>query len=144
MDDHVALERFLYDWEEAQRATVGSDDCEVQAPSLAYEWCDAIAFLPATDGCAAPAYMSFFNAQSFGHERLVVALRHWQQQFGIEVMASIGTQIVLRVTRPPRSIDVAWQTALEIDQLCDHWDTSLRDRARSLLVSRDWVLISRP
>jgi hypothetical protein len=142
--EEVALERLLLEWEEARQPTLEREKPYLHDPAHAYEYCCAIAFLPTAQGANTPAYTSFFNAEGYGHERLVVALRHWQRRFGAEVVASTGTMIVLTVGRPPVSIDDAWQLAREISQLSDHPDSWLRERARSLLDSPDWVLISRP
>ena len=144
LPDEPALERYLLEWEESRCPTSQPEKPELHEPSYAYEACRTLAFLPTAHGADAPAYTSFVNAGHYGHERLVVALRHWQTVYAAEVVANSGTIIVLQIGRPPRLIDEAWQVVIELERLTDHWDSSRRERTRATLDNPVWTLISRP
>jgi hypothetical protein len=100
--DHVALERWLLDWEEAREPTVAP------APGGHLKWFEpdncALVLLPTAASEETPAYISFYGAEGEGgHERLIALLRSWRERFAAEIVACWGTMLELRVTAPPSS-----------------------------------------
>ena len=148
--DHVALERWLLEWEEARRPTTEPED----AGHL--EWFDpeklsacALVLLPTPASEEVPAYLSFCGAWGpGGHERLIAILRSWRERFGAEMVASWGTMLQLEVTRPPQQLAEAFELAVE--QFAVAPDTSnlagvsIRNHARTLTQRTEWFLQARP
>jgi hypothetical protein len=78
----------------------------------------------------------------------VALFRHWHDLYGAEPVASWGTMQQLVVTRPPGSLDDAWEVARAMRLL---WpDTTLlpgvtvREHARDLVGLDRWFLHLRP
>lgn len=142
--DRLALERYLFEWEETRRPTTRPEEPGFHDPSYVYDVPYTMAFLPTARGASVPAYTDFWTCQRFGHERLVVALEHWQQTYDAEPVANIGTMMCLRVGRPPQTMEDAWQVTVELDRFSDGPDVSLRELARATLASPVWILLGRP
>lgn len=145
--DHVALERWLLDWEETRRPTVAP----AQGGHLKWFEPDncALLLLPTAASEEVPAYISFYGAEGEGgHERLIALLRSWRERFGAEIVACWGTMLELNVTAPPRQLNQAFDLAVE------HWiaapptlglpGVSIRDHARALVDRTEWFLHNRP
>jgi len=148
--DHVALERWLLEWEEARRPTTEPED----AGHLGWFEPDdmsacALLLLPTPASEEVPAYLSFFGAEGpGGHERLIAILRSWRGRFGAEMVASWGTMLQLDVTRPPQQLGEAFELAVEqyavAPSTLDLAGVSIRDHARTLMHRTQWFLHARP
>jgi uncharacterized protein DUF4253 len=145
--DHVALERWLLDWEESRQSTRAPE------PGLHLDWFEpdncTMLLLPTAISDEVPAYLSFHGAHGAGgHERLIALLRSWRERYAAEMVACWDTMLQLRVSAPPRQLDEAFQLAVE------HWiaarhtaarpGVSIRDHARALLGRTEWFLHDRP
>lgn len=145
--DPVALERWLFDWEEAREPTRAAE------PGGHADWFEppdcTLLLLPTSLSEEVPAYLSFYGAEApGGHERLVALLRSWRERFGAEMVASWGTMLQLRVTAPPQQLNEAFDLAVE------HWiaapptlalpGVTIRDHARTLVDRAEWFLHDRP
>jgi hypothetical protein len=145
--DHAALERWLFDWEEARQPTLAPE------PGGYLDWFEppdcTLFLLPTTLSEEVPAYLSLYGAEGpGGHERLIALLRSWRERFGAEMVASWGTMLQLRVAAPPTQLDEAFDLAIE------QWiaapptlglaGVTIRDHARALVKRAEWFLHARP
>jgi hypothetical protein len=145
---HGRLDRWLLDWEEAR----GPHRSE---PPTHLEWFEprgmdvAVVLLPTVNGWHTPAYMSFFGAEGpGGAEKLIAVLRSWSQRYGAELVAHYGTMLEFVVTRPPETVQEAWQLAREHELIAPGTTllpgVPLREHARALVGRSTWFLQERP
>lgn len=145
---HAELDQWLLGWEEAHGPpSLG--------PPTHLGWFEptgmdvAVVLLPTAHGWMVPAYISFFGAEGpGGAEKLVAILRSWHGRYGAELVAHFGTMLEFVVSRPPRSLDEAWQLARE-QELIAPCTTALpgvplRHHARALVGRSTWFLHERP
>ena len=145
--DHVALERWLLDWEEARRPTREPD------AGGHLTWFEpgkcTLLLLPTPVSEEVPAYLSFYGAEGRGgHERLITVLRSWRERCGAEMVATWGTMLQLNVTAPPQRLDEAFDLAVEqwvvASSTLHLAGVSIRNHARALLQRTEWFLHSHP
>jgi len=141
----TALERFLFDWEDAIAATT---------PDLRYQdWFDpsgivpvALAFLPTPRPWEVFAYVH--SLYGVDQVPMIAAARSWHESFGAEPVALWGTMVQFLVARPPMDRELRWRTAIFHDLLGP--DTlarpgvTVREHARALSVLDRWFLHARP
>jgi hypothetical protein len=145
--DMFALERWLFDWEEARQPTTAPE------PGRHADWFEppecTLLLLPTALSEEVPAYLSFFGAEGpGGHERLIALLRSWRERYDAEMVASWGTMLQLQVNAPPADLEDAFELAVE------QWiaapptlalpGVTIREHARSLWNRPEWFLHDRP
>jgi hypothetical protein len=146
--DMFALERWLFDWEEARRPTTAPE------PGRHADWFEppecTLLLLPTALSEEVPAYLSFFGAEGpgGGHERLIALLRSWRERYAAETVASWGTMLQLKVNAPPADLEDAFELSVE------QWiaapptlalpGVTIRDHARTLWNRPEWFLHDRP
>lgn len=149
--DELALERRLLNWEEALRPTP-----ETGIRSESYGWYDprprdpvGLVLLPLAEPCHAAAYLSFYGAEGEGqHEALIRLMCSWQQDFGAQLVASWGTMLQLVASKPPATLEAAFDLAAQHVRLAPCTTQlpgeGVRDLARHLWRGERWFLHERP
>jgi hypothetical protein len=105
--------------------------------------------MPTAHSWEVHAYTDFYGASHpYGHEALVRISREWSERFGAELVASWGTMLEFRVTRPPTDIATAYDLALQHSAVAPYTlvgpGVSVREHARALLHREWWLLHERP
>ncbi len=139
--DHVALERTLLAWEEAQRPTRDQEPRGAyDSPSLLGEH---LVLLPRPEPWTVPAYVHYWGAGADRTEPLIRALRSWFERCGAVIWATTNVTLHLHISDPITYLDEAFTIAAEQTRYARS-NGSLRDHARSLLHARFWELFDRP
>lgn len=138
------LDRWLMDWESQCGAAPTEQYREpwfVQDPML-------LIFLPTPEPWDALAYLHWYGSEHDGTESHIAMGRHWQQEYGAELFAHFGTMLECFVSRPPTTMEEAWQLAREHDLIAPCTlalqGTALRHYAAELLNYDRWFLHERP
>ncbi|HEX8034391.1 MAG TPA: DUF4253 domain-containing protein [Ktedonobacterales bacterium] len=104
-----------------------------------------IMLLPTVEGWQAPAYLNFGGWNDCPNPpEHVCLLKHWQEQYGAEVMGMTDTIIEMRVSRPPRDRNSAMTLAVEHRVYCnesigyDLVTNTIEDLAARLLDAPHW------
>lgn len=107
-----------------------------------------ILLLPTEHGWAAPAYIHWYGAEMSGSALTVALLRHWQQDYGAELVAHYGTMLQLQVERKPQSYREALELAWQQDTLAPCTlalpGVELYEHAWALMELDRWFLHERP
>jgi hypothetical protein len=139
------LDRWLLDWEQGHG---GSGD-----PKMARQaWFEPdpvlLLFLPTPHSWDALAYLNWFGTSDFGSEYYIALGRAWEQKFGAELFAHFGTMLECFVSRPPASIQEAWELAQQHDLASSCTlalpGITLRHYATGLMEGDRWFLHERP
>jgi len=145
------LDGWLLAWEETRTPTAGPEHADVDDwyyPEPEYDE-TYLLFLPTRVGPDALAYIEF-NAEDgvagATTERLIAVLSSWHERYGAQLVAHWGTMLQFAVSRPPQSLDDAWELAGEHELIAPGTDptTVRRDCARWLWQRPTWFLHERP
>jgi hypothetical protein len=142
--DLTGLERFLFEWEERVRPTIGREPWVEFEPWSDVE--DVLVLLPTPHGWETPAYSDYTMCSrgwERGHHALIVALHHWHRRYGAELVISGGDWLQLDVARPPADVREAFALAQELRLFAGLPDGSLRLHARDLIDRTTWFLQER-
>ncbi len=106
------VERWFMDWEERRGPTTGHAD------GIYLRWFEDPAwllFLPFGSGAETVAALSFWGQELPGAtpERLVAIVESWNRRYGAELVANWGTMLQFVVTRPPQTLEKAFELAIE-------------------------------
>jgi hypothetical protein len=137
----AALDAYLFAWEEQRLATPSGLDVERPdhgpiGPKMAH----SLVLLPTSRPEEVAAYIYSWG---MGGEGLVASLRSWNQRFGAEPCAAVGTVVTLLVARPPADIRQAYRIAAEMEGYNIHMP-DLRTFAREIIGRAWWELYNRP
>jgi hypothetical protein len=139
------LEHFLLDWEHSHGVSIDPNDSRQQ-------WFEqnpsALLFLPTPNGWDTLAYLHWFGTSDYGAENYIALGQSWEKKFGAELVAHYGTMLQCLVSRPPTTVQDAWELACEHD-LAGGCTLALpcirlRDYARALVGWDRWFLHERP
>ncbi|MHB1836934.1 MAG: DUF4253 domain-containing protein, partial [Solirubrobacteraceae bacterium] len=145
------LDRLLFEWEEREAPTAAPeladyDDWFVPPPHFASH----LLFLPTPRGPESLAYLDFYGIEQgvlgVTAERLIAVLTLWEERFGAELVANWGTMLQFAVSRPPDTLDAAWELAVDLDLIgpSDKAWVRNRDGARFLWRRPTWFVHCRP
>ncbi|MHB1568385.1 MAG: DUF4253 domain-containing protein [Solirubrobacteraceae bacterium] len=145
------LDRLLFEWEEREAPTAAPeladyDDWFVPPPHFASH----LLFLPTPRGPESWAYHDFYGIEQgvlgVTAERLIAVLTLWEERFGAELVANWGTMLQFAVSRPPDTLDAAWELAVDLDLIgpSDKAWVRNRDGARFLWRRPTWFVHCRP
>jgi hypothetical protein len=140
------LDRWLLGWELAHGS---SSDPTAERIT---EWFNPdpypaiLLFLPTPNPWDALAYIPFWGAGGHGSEHYVALGRQWHERFGAELFAHFGTMLECFVSRPPTTIDEAWELGRQHDLIAQSTlaGSSLRHYAAGLVNYDRWFLHERP
>lgn len=104
-----------------------------------------IVLLPTVEGWQVPAYLNFGGWNDCPHPpEHVCILKHWYEQYGVDVMGMTATIIEMRVSRPPRDRNSAMTLAVEHRVYCnesigyDFVTNTIENLAARLLDAPHW------
>lgn len=107
-----------------------------------------LVLLPTPIQWLAPAWLDYFGATSVtdgrGRVGLAAAIRHWEQQWRAELVASWGTMLQFAVGRQPALGEQAWQLALQLLALGGNLESPPWALALAVTRSEAWFLHDRP
>ncbi|MFJ8580019.1 DUF4253 domain-containing protein [Micromonospora sp. NPDC093277] len=104
-----------------------------------------LVLLPTPTQWLAPAWLSYFGAlRPQGTEGLAAAIRHWEQRWDAELVASWGTMLQFVVGRRPALGEQAWQLARQLLALGGSLDSGRWELALAVTRSDAWFLHDRP
>jgi hypothetical protein len=151
IENYIELEKWLLDWEMQHIPHVKS------LPPAQTQYIDwyvphnepqALILLPTPHCWEALAYIHWYGAAVCGSETAIAMLRWWNEKYGAELVAHLGTMLHFNVKRKPENIDEAFRLAWEQEALAPCTTAlpgiSLRDHARTLLKAGKWFLHERP
>ena len=143
----LALERWLFEWEEQRQPTVACEDYGVRL--WFFDKGSPLTFFPISSGAEILNYLEFWGEQAvpgLTGERLTAILEYWRVRFDAELFAHWGTMLSLVVGRPPATLEEAWVLASEQDLIAPDTTRSrtIRGLARALIGHPTWLLHSRP
>jgi hypothetical protein len=108
-------------------------------------------FLPTPQGPESLAYLDFYaiehGVMGVTAERLIAVLSLWEERYGAELVANWGTMLQFVVSRPPATLDEAWELAVDIDLIAPSGNAAtvhVRDTARFLWRRHTWFAHCRP
>lgn len=145
----LAVERWVLEWEERH----ATDAVPASGRPTYLDWFEPggavqIVLLPRPEPWVVPAYIRTYAAAYTSSEVQVALFRRWHERYGAEPVASWGTMQQLVVTRPPGTLEEAWELARAMRLL---WpDTTslpgvtVREHARDLVGLDRWFLHLRP
>ncbi|NJL97381.1 MAG: DUF4253 domain-containing protein [Synechococcaceae cyanobacterium SM2_3_2] len=142
------VDRWLLDWEQKQEDPHEDWQRHLEWYSPQPQDPIALLFLPITCSWDALAYLSWFPTEYQGTENYSALGRSWQERYGAELVAHYGTMLQCYVSRPPNTIQAAWDLAQE--QILIAPCTTLlsgiplRHHALALLHFDRWFLHERP
>jgi hypothetical protein len=145
----LELEFFLLEWEEQHTPTRSPenpdrDDWFTRAPA------PHLLFLPTRHGPETLAYQTIYAAddgvRGATYERLIAILTTWETRYGAELVANWGTMLQFTVSRPPDTLQQAWELAVDIDLIGPNSgpEPHQRDNARYLWRRPTWFVHCRP
>lgn len=148
--DRLSLERWFFDWEEQHQP-----HRQLTVADLSYMgWFDpadqgeVIVLLPIPSGAESLAYLQWYAAETLGSDPLIAVLKAWEQMYGAELVAHFGTMLQFIVSRPPQTVDQAFELAVQHDAVAPCTlalpGISLREHARALMQTNQWSLHERP
>lgn len=142
------LERWLLHWEVKKFG-----DAAVSPEwSGVVEWSefndDYVAVLPSTPrSWEGLPYMGWYGSEHNAATK-TAALRSWHERYGAELVCSFITDLQLRVSKRPATLDEAFDLAIEHHHFAPDRrilsGVSQREYARSLYSSDQWLLVARP
>jgi hypothetical protein len=137
------LDRWLLDWEQAHG---GSRDPDMARQEGFEQEPVFLVFLPTPNCWDALAYINWYGTSDFGSENYIALGRAWQKRFGAELFAHFGTVLECFVTRPPVTVQDAWELAQQHDLAasCTLGGIALRCYATDLMTADRWFLHERP
>ena len=147
----IDLERWLLEWEEQRTPTTAPEHADLDDWFQPANEETHLLFLPTSTGAESLAYLEFYAEEGVAGattERLIAVLASWQDRYGAELVAHWGTMLQFYVSRPPDTLDAAWQIAVEHDLIAPCTNAlpgeTVRDSARSLWLRPTWFLHERP
>jgi hypothetical protein len=142
----LQLERWLLDWELARGPNK-------QLSQLHEPWYEpdeemTLVFLPVNQPWDALAYINMYGTSDYGSENYIALARRWQEKYGAELVCHYGTMLQCLLTRPPATIqeafEVAQQQYLFAPCTLQLSGTTLRHHAAGLVGYDRWFLHERP
>lgn len=147
----IDLERWLLEWEEQVTPTTSPEHVDYDDWFQPDEDDCHLLFLPTSLGSDSLAYLEFYaedGVEGATTERLIATLASWHDRYGAELVAHWGTMLQFVVTRPPNTLEDAWNLALEHDLVAPCTNAlpgeTIRDSARMLWRRPRWFLHERP
>jgi hypothetical protein len=144
------LEYWLFDWEERETPTPAPEMVDHDDWFVAPELESHLLFLPTPRGPESLAYVDFYAIEQgvsrVTAERLIAVLTLWEGRYGAELVADWGTMLQFVVSRPPDTLDEAWELAVDLDLIGPSgkaW-VHVRDGARYLWRRPTWFVHCRP
>ena len=149
--DRLALERCLFEWEEARFPTrYGTRDGAFDFIVDAYRPSLALILAPVPASWTLPMYIDIFMAGyeypsegRIGAQRLASAMKSWHTRYGAEPYLTSGLTLRFVVHRPPTDVRDAFELASELD-FFNRAEGSIRELARRLIGSPYWEISDRP
>ena len=146
------LERWLLTWElqhAPEPLTLQANGLWYLQPYIAEHVNPAILLMPTTQGENTLAWMHFLGrCLPFNSTCVIAHMRQWRERYGAELRVHNNTHLELAVARPPTNIDeafdVAWCHYMMAGEGLSDTCMSVREHARALLYSHDWVLMQGP
>ena len=145
------LEQWLLKWELAHCA---ADEAIAPLDTGYLDWYQpgsnilTLLLLPVEHGADVLAYLHWYAACTSGTPTAIQFLRDWHQRYGTELVCHYGTMLQFNVSRPPTTLEDAFQLAWEQQALAECTTVlpgiSLRNHARALLKRHQWFLHERP
>jgi hypothetical protein len=134
------VDRWLMNWESQRDVPT---DRAVGRQSWFEDEPMALLFLPVTEPWDALAYMNWFGTSDPGAEYYIALGRSWYARYGAELVSHYGTMLQCLVTRPPTTLEEAYQLACE-HELAAPTGFGLRHYAFGLVGHDRWFLHNRP
>jgi hypothetical protein len=139
------LERWLLDWEVANKASVAPQEV---LPGFFEPDQTFLIFLPTPNSWEAFAYLSFYGRDRLSSECCIALAKRWHEQYGAQLYAHFGTMVEYYTSSAPTTIDAAWQLAKEHDLMASCTlagpGISVRHYAQGLMHTNAWFLHERP
>lgn len=144
------LERWLLEWEEEREPTVEPQD--LGHLDWFFDPAGAqLMFFPTASGPCSLAYAGFWAEEAvlgMTPRLMITILEYWRRRYRAELVANWLTMLEFVVTQPPRTLDAAWELAVQQDLIAGSTlsgpGVTIRDHARALINRPTWFLHNRP
>ncbi len=117
----IGITKWLIDQEEVKN--LPTRDLKEQAKYLSWFEPDnvhyALILLPVEHSWEALAYMRFHGTEGGKSAAVVSMLKHWNEQYGAELVSHYGTMLQLKSSRKPDTLEAALQLCLEHEAVAE-------------------------